>query len=184
MLNPSCNLDEGLKGFPNLGDPPFPSACKDVALAELLEAGVPRGAAVFTTKQVEVYKPDSEAAKLGRCGITSPDACARSETMWTEVHTVTADAFGWEFHRNWYYWVCTTKHAPLPLSSASKLFASHGTVVRTNGSCTCPAPSSYVYDYHVDTPVGLKALVAALKREHETREAEHRAEMERRYGKP
>ena len=184
MLNPSCNLDGGRVGFPNLGDPPFSGESKNRAMAELVEAGVPRGAATFTTREVEVYKPDSEAAKLGRCGITSPDACARSETMWTEVHTVTAEAYGWQFRRNWYYWVCSTKREPVSLPEASTLFAEHGQEVRTDGSCACPSPSRDVYDYHVDTPVGLKALVAVLRREHACREAEHRAEMERRYGKP
>jgi hypothetical protein len=175
--------EDDIKGFLNLGDPPFSTASKDAALAELLQAGIPRGATMFTTKEIEVYKPDSEAAALGRCGITIPGACARSETMWIEVHSVTAEAYGWEFRRNWYYRVCFTKRHPVPLAAASKLFASHGSQVRTDGSCACPAPNSSVSSYHVDSPAGLKALIALLKQEHECREAEHRAEIERRYGK-
>ncbi|MFA4971477.1 MAG: hypothetical protein WC683_02610 [bacterium] len=183
-LNPSCNLDGELVGFPNLGDPPFPAKAKDTALAELSEAGIPRGVVTFTTREAEVYKPGSEAAQLGRCGIVSPDACARSGTTWINVHDVTAEAYGWSFRRNWYYWVCFTKYNPLPLSAAAELFTTHGKEVRTEGSCACPAPSRDVTGYHVDTPRGLKALVAVLRREHECREAEHRTEMERLYGKP
>lgn len=182
-LNPSCNLDKGLKGFPNLGDPPFPSERKDIALAELLEAGLPRGSSSFTTKEIEIYKPDSEAGKLARSGISFPGACARSETMWITVHGVEAAAFGWKFRRAWYYWVVSTERHPVPLALATKLNDQHGAYVRTDGYAGGKIPKGDVDSYHVDTPAGLKVLVEVLKQEHDRREAEREAEYQRKYGR-
>lgn len=179
-MNPSCNLAEGLQGFRNLGDPPFTSERKAVALAELLAAGLPRGSSSVTTKEAEVYRPDSEAAELDASGISLPDACARSETMWIETHEVTAKAFGWNFRRAWYYWVCATDDCPVPAAVAAELHAHHGQSVRTDGYAGGRVPDGDVASYHVDTPAGFKILVDLLKLAHDRRRAEREADWTRR----
>ena len=158
-LNPSNNLDEGLVGFPNLGDPPFCTTRKNTALIELLEAGLPRGCAVFTTQEKEVYKPGMEQD---------------SETMWIDVHKVTAAAWGWKFFRNWYYWVCSADNGcEVPESAARALNLEHSRDVRVDGYSGGKEPDGDVSCYHVDTPRGLKVLVSLLKRLYEEQEAEH-----------
>lgn len=171
-MNPSCNLGDGRVGFANLGDPPFGGDAMRAALAELSAAGLPRGSASFTTREIEVYKPDSEAAQLASAGISMPSASARSEKMWIEVHDVTAAAYGWRLRRCWYYWSCATYDHPLPLAVAARLNADCGSVVRVDGYAGGRSPREDVDSYHVDTPAGLAALVAALKQEHDRRAAE------------
>jgi hypothetical protein len=178
-MNPSCNLVEGV-GFQSFGDPSFTSDWKAIALAELLAAGLPRGSSIVTTKEVEVYKPDSEAATLAACGIILPDACARSETMWIETHEVTAKAYGWHFRRAWYYWVCATDDCPVPAAVATELHVQHGRSVRTYGYAGGRAPDGEIYSYHVDTPAGFKILVDLLKLEHDKRRAKREADWARR----
>lgn len=185
-LNPSCNLDEGLKGFPVLGDPPFRSDARDAALKELMDVGLPRGSTTVTTKEVEVYKEGSKAEQLGRAGIYIPSAAAESETEWVEVHQVKGKAFGWTFFRAWYYWVCEAEDSKtvLPKTVAEKLNAEHRRDVRVTGYAGGQDVDGPVGLYHVDTPVGLAALVAVLQQRHEEREAKRRREFEEKYGVP
>jgi hypothetical protein len=183
-LNPSCNLDEGLKGFPVLGDPPFRTSLKAKAVQELIDVGLPRGSTTVTTKEVEVYQEDSKAAKLARAGISIPSANAESATEWIEVHKVEGKAFGWTFFRAWYYWVCEAKDSKtvLPKTVAEKLNAEHFCDVRVGGFAGGQNVTGPVGSYHVDTPVGLAALVAVLKQRHEEREAKRDREFKEKYG--
>lgn len=185
-LNPSCNLKEGLKGFKNLGDPPFTAVPKNWALMELLEAGTPRGAAEYTTKEVEVYEPGSEADKMSRSGIWMPGMAKDSPTIWIEVHQVSAKAFGWTFRRAWYYWVCSaeTHGYGLPEAAAKQLNEEHRLDVRVDGYASGQEVHGEVDSYHVDTPDGLKALVEVLKQNYEIKEALYRKERDARYGPP
>lgn len=185
-MNPSCNLEEGLKGFRNLGDPPFSTEGKDTAVGELLDAGLPRGSYRVTTREVEVYKADSEAAKLAACGISMPSVSARSETEWVVEHEVTAEAYGWKFRRAWYYWSCgiaDQSEGSVPYSVATELHAQHGQSVRTEGYAGGSAPDGDVGRYHVDTPLGLRALVEVLKQEHSKRKAAYDAAMAAKYNR-
>lgn len=84
-----------------------------------------------------------------------------------EIDTsVRGDLHGWRFERAWYYWRCSGPG--IEVAAAERLHAEHGKDVRVAGHCGCPSPTSWydglaVGDYHVDTPVGLKALADTIK---------------------
>ena len=185
-MNPSNNLDEGLVGFPNLGDPPFCDTRKNTALIELLDAGLPRGCSVFTTQEKEVYKPGTKADQMSRAGIWMPGMEQESETMWIEVHKVSAQMYGWKFYRNWYYWVCAVveNEAVVPEATARVLNLDHYRDVRVDGYAGGKEPDGDVSCYHVDTPLGLKVLVGLLKRTYEEHEAEHEKRLALRFPSP
>jgi len=72
---------------------------------------------------------------------------------------------GWEFKRNWYYWVA--KGPGIPPEYASQLHQLHGAYVRVDGHASGPDPIEYckgfaVGSYHIDKPVGLHAFATML----------------------
>lgn len=75
--------------------------------------------------------------------------------------------FGWTFKRCWYYWSASTNACGITLEVAQALHREHGKYVRVYGHCGCPAPGEFgklpVTIYHVDNPVGLRALAAAIE---------------------
>ncbi len=84
-----------------------------------------------------------------------------------EVKTSTFGTLhGWEFRRNWKYWVC--KGPGIELTAAEKLYKTHGKEVRLGGLSGDTSPLD-LYNglacgfYHVDTPGGLKALANTIK---------------------
>jgi len=181
MVCPSNILDKGLKGFPTLGDPPFPTECKDKALKELVDVGIPRGCTEFTTKEIEVFEPGSEMVKFGRIGIYTPHVVAQSKTVWKEVHKVKAYAFKWNFYRAWYYWVCFANpnwgDAVIPEEIARELNGSFGKEIRVEGFAGGQDVHGPVTSYHVDTPRGLAVLVSMLKHRNKVTD---KARMERK----
>lgn len=73
---------------------------------------------------------------------------------------------GWNFSRNWYYWVA--QGPGIPPDIAERLHATHSTAVRVEGHCGCPSPLEWrkgfaIGSYHVDSPEGLKALADTLR---------------------
>lgn len=86
----------------------------------------------------------------------------------SEVDTeVIGGLHGWSFERAWYYWRCSGPG--IEVAAAERLHAAHGKDVRVAGHCGCPSPTEWykglaVGAYHVDTPVGLKALADTIKR--------------------
>lgn len=73
---------------------------------------------------------------------------------------------GWQFKRNWYYWVCTGPG--IPVEEAEELNNRLGEVVRVDGFAGGLDPREHFKGlacgaYHVDTPEGLKALADVIK---------------------
>lgn len=61
-----------------------------------------------------------------------------------EVNThISGKLNGWEFRRNWYYWVGV---GMMPIEIARDIFALEAgkRYIRAGGDCTCPPPDSYV----------------------------------------
>lgn len=181
-INPSCNLADGLKGFHNLGDPPFILHRKDEALADLQKAGFPRGSWFVTQREVSRYREDSEAAQLARVGIMIPQISRQSPREWVTVYDVAAKLFGWKFSRAWYYWIAEVQYENaeygIPVGLAEDFHSVYGKEVRVAGHCGCPSPKEWYKGkpcicYHVDTPRGFEALVQLLKRRYDDVEAEH-----------
>lgn len=81
------------------------------------------------------------------------------------ISSVRGKLGSWEFRREWYYWIA--KGNPIPLKDANELHRFYGKVVRVDGNCGCPTPGERgrngVGLYHVDTPIGLKALADTIK---------------------
>lgn len=127
------------KGFPNVAS--ADSADDELLWAELERAGIPKMEGV-----TEIFRTMS----LG-----SP-----------EVKTITiGELHGWQFHRYWYYWSATGPG--IPFEDATKLWNARKDV-RVCGHCASPSPEEYnqlisVGSYHVDTPMGLKALADTIK---------------------
>ncbi len=167
-LNPSCNLEEGHKGFPVIGDAPFDEIGKNFAIAELKEAGFPRGSDRVIVQEIEVYKKDSEAYKLAKNGIHIPSICEKSETEWTNGYTVKAELYGWTFYRAWYYWIAeaATKEFEIPKTLAQKFNKDENNrkEIRVEGWAGGNDVKKPVSSYHVDTPRGLKELVMFLRK--------------------
>lgn len=71
---------------------------------------------------------------------------------------------GWTFTREHNYW--RAEGPGLPLAYAAQLHASHGDVVRVDGDGKDPAALNGFGAtlYHIDTPAGLRALAATLRR--------------------
>ncbi len=84
-----------------------------------------------------------------------------------EVKTsVVGNLHGWEFKRAWYYWRCSGPG--IEVEAAEILHKEHGDVVRVAGHCGCPSPREWYNGlacghYHVDTAVGLSALVDTIR---------------------
>jgi len=169
-LNPSNNVQHG---FPTLGDPPFNSQCRDMALAELEAAGIPRGSSIVTTREVHVWKEGTDAWKSSRAGVHFPGMGTEEDKEWVEVHAVDAKAFGWLFSRSWYYWCATAEHgASIPPEEAIRLDEALGSILRVDGYAGGKRPTGEVGSYHIDRPDGLAALVESLmKADAERREA-------------
>lgn len=178
-MDPRC----GDKTFPSLGDPPFPAECRDVAVAELRAAGIPRGAEKVTACEVEVLAKGSDAERLASAGVCIPSAVAAAPKEWVTVYRISAEAFGWNFSRAWYYWVAKTSDEPVSKADAAALHERFGQEVRVYGSCACPEPVRDVDSYHIDTPAGLAAFVEVIRRSHEARELAREAELDRKYGR-
>ena len=73
---------------------------------------------------------------------------------------------GWEFTRNWYYWVA--KGPGIDVDTAEELHARFGNEVRVNGDAGCQNPREAFKGlacgfYHVDSAEGLKALADTIK---------------------
>ncbi|HEC72403.1 MAG: hypothetical protein ACTSW7_01490 [Candidatus Thorarchaeota archaeon] len=165
-LNPSNNVK---KGFPTLGDPPFPTECKDKAVKELIAAGFPRGSWSLTTEEIEIYEPGSEADQLARSGIHIPSIAKESPTIWTSVHKVIAELYGWKFSRAWYYWRASAKYKEhfIPEVIAHEFNETFFTEARVEGFAGGKKVSGPVDSYHIDTPNGFKALIELLKQQDE-----------------
>ncbi len=159
-----CPSNDVSGGFPTLGDPPFGEAEHDLALAEL--AGLPRGSTIVTSREREVLKRGSERYKLAQVGITVGGLKKNvDDTEWVKLYTVEASAWGWRFHRAWYYWIAVAENQRyfVPADTAMVLHERWGSVVRTDGFAGGKVPDGPVDSYHIDTPDGLAALIEVLK---------------------
>ena len=164
-ISPSNRLEEGLKGFPTLGDPPFATTGKFLATEELRAAGFPRGSVIVTTREYHLDRPDSQAANLAQMGIRIPCAEKASEKEWVWQFHVDAQLYGWKFYRAWYYWVATAGDGDyhIPRDTAEKFNQEFRCEARVEGYAGGQDVSGPVDSYHVDTPRGLEALVELLK---------------------
>jgi len=170
-LCPSNQRNEGMKGFPTLGDPPFPEACRDLAVTELRTAGFPRGSEIMTVCEREVYKEDSELAKLASAGIHMPSIAKPDDIEWITLYDVDAKLYGWTFRRAWYYWVASTgeySEYTIPEDVATKFNQAFRQEARVQGYAGGQDVRQKVNLYHVDTPRGLAALIELLKKQYET----------------
>lgn len=84
----------------------------------------------------------------------------------TKVFGTIGNHGGWNFSRNWSYWV--VNGPGLPLEYALELYDTLGSEVRVGGDCGCGSPELWyegnpVTLYHVDTQRGLNALAKAIK---------------------
>jgi len=172
-LNPSNILDEDLKGFPTLGDPPFPEEYKNIAIAELHAVELPRDSITVTTCEREIFKQDSEAHKLACMGITIPGIAKPEDTEWVQLHRVTAHYLGWNFTRAWYYWIVYVdeKDYAIPKRVAKDFNNNFGNEVRVAGFAGGQDVQEDVESYHIDTPRGLAAFMPLIKKRVE--EVEH-----------
>lgn len=133
-----------MSGFPNkAGDH---ADTDDILRAELKAAGIP------TLQESEGKPPEYLADFLRRS----------SGEVKTSVMGV---LHGWQFKRNWYYWIA--EGPGIEWAAAEALHATHGRAVRVNGHCGCPSPTEQykglaVGNYHVDSPDGLKALADTI----------------------
>jgi len=168
-LNPSNKLDEGLKGFPTLGDPPFDMEHRDLAINELYAAGFPKGCEILTMHRREVYKKYSEPYKLAQAGIHIPGNVKPGDIETALLFDVEAHMHGWEFYRAWYYWVARTKTIGylIPEDVAKKLNKKFRSEIRVAGYAGGMDVNGPVESYHIDTPRGLKAFVKLLKERYE-----------------
>jgi hypothetical protein len=168
-LNPSNKLDKGLKGFPTLGDPPFEAECKDQAVAELRDAGFPRGTETVTMREVQAYSKDSEAHRLACSGIHIPGMAKPEDIEWVTVYDVEAKLYGWTFSRAWYYWRAKSDYFDrhIPEDVAKELNKTFRREIRVEGYGGGTDVTRPVSGYHIDTPRGLAKLVKLLKQQDE-----------------
>jgi len=176
-INPSNRLNEGLKGFPTLGDPPFSVACKDQAVAELRAAGVPRGSETITMMEREIYKEGARPVQLANAGISMPGMSTPEDVEWAWLYKVEADFGYWKFRRAWYYWVVYTEddayEYDIPTQTAWDFNERLGREARAEGFAGGTDVNGPVSFYHVDTPRGLAELVKIIKQQYDDVEAEH-----------
>lgn len=167
-LNPSNRLEEGLKGFPTLGDPPFPEECKDMAVAELRAAGFSRGSETLTICEHEVYKEGSEPAKMASVGIHMPGMAKPDDIEWVALYDVNARLYGWKFRRAWYYWVAHADDSIhyIPKDVAREFNQTFRLETRVQGYAGGQEVHRPVDLYHVDTPRGLLALMGLLRKQY------------------
>ena len=152
------------EGFPVLGDPPFREESRDEALAELLAAGISSECKVIKSREVEVLVRGSDAERMASAGIYVSSLVAAAPKERVTLYEVGAKAFGWKFHRAWYYWVADVADGkPIPRNQAEPLNATFRETVRVDGFAGGQDVRGPVRGYHVDTPEGLAALVALLK---------------------
>lgn len=115
--------------------------------------------------------PDDEAirAELEAAGIPLMEGLSQDtfrKIGKTEVKTCyIGELHGWTFSRSWYYWVA--EGPGLPFDVASSLHGL-GFGIRAEGHCADPHPILQFKGlgaghYHIDSPVGLKALANAIK---------------------
>lgn len=113
--------------------------------------------------------------ELTAAGIRVVDIPIRSNS---EVpYSLIGDYRGWVFERAWYYWQAYAFSAGYGLSekTAEELNATFGAEVRVNGCAggtdvkSHLSPKGTITSYHVDTPLGLRALVSAIKKDNQIR---------------
>lgn len=119
----------------------------EILRAELKAAGIP-------TMQTAEGKPDEFMAKLLR------DLSGEVKT------SVRGVLHGWEFERAWTYWMA--RGPGIDVETAERLHAAHGNYVRVDGDGGCPSPRERFKglacgSYHIDKPVGLKALADTIR---------------------
>ncbi len=163
-LNPSCNNVKGTP-FPVLGDSPFPLELAETARAEIRSVVEP-GRLTFDDENVQtrtVFRRGTQGDEMGRAGIHAPYEGMENDTEVVELVRVTARAYGWKFHRAWYYWICLTDGPPLTEKVARELNDEWREQVRVEGfggGCDVTGP---VRAYHVDTLDGLMKLMVVIK---------------------
>jgi len=162
-INPSCNNVVG-KALPVLGDPPFDSEAAEQAISELQHI-IPDADLTFSLKSVKknIYKTGSEGDRLGRMGIQCFYDGQEKDIEQVSLMNVEANAYGWSFRRAWYYWICCTETNPIPKQIAEKLNAELGQQVRVNGFAGGHDVEGDISSYHVDTFVGLHALLKVIR---------------------
>jgi hypothetical protein len=169
-LNPSNRLDEDLKGFPTLGDAPFPLECKDMAVAELRAAGFPRGSETLTMCEREIYKEGSEPDRMASAGVYMPGSPAFNDPdnkEWASLYRVDAELYGWKFDRAWYYWIARTHEYSeyvIPEDVAEELNQKFRRETRVQGFAGGQDVRGPVHSYHVDTTRGFEALMVLLEK--------------------
>jgi hypothetical protein len=121
-------------------------------------------------------------AELEAAGITAESYdCLRDDN---EPHTAIVGRLClWTFTRAWYYWIA--KGPGIPVEDAEALHIKHGTSVRVEGHCGCPAPLAYRHGfgidlYHVDNQEGLNALAEVIRQVYDrgTKAIEQRKALE------
>jgi len=78
---------------------------------------------------------------------------------------------GWEFHRNWYYWVARAKETNLQFKYADELQEIYGEDCRVAGYAGGILPREWynnpyntgVHAYHIDTQEALNALARMIR---------------------
>ncbi len=170
-LNPSCILDEGRKGFPNVGDAPFSEEGKDIAVAELRAVGFPRGSEIIEVQEQEQFKEGTEAYNLAKSGIYIQNVAEKSETKWVKVYTVRAKYCGWKFYRAWYYWIAEAWSFSMPEAASRELNSTVNNMqeIRVDGYAGGKNIEKQVSCYHIDTPRGFDTFMKMLKIEYDKR---------------
>jgi len=175
-LNPSCNLSGDLKGFINLGDPPFDEASKNIAKDELIAAGFPRTSSRIISREIEVFKPGSDADHMQRSGVIIPSVMNDAPTEWQTAYEVEAHMFGWKFVRFWYYWSAyvTNEGDKISKKEAKQFNKEWRTQVRVEGFAGGQDVRGPVGGYNIDTPAGLNAFASLLTDIRKKRNEEYR----------
>jgi hypothetical protein len=163
-LNPSNNSVREGTPFPVLGDPPFRLDRAETAREEL-HSVIPEEDLTFRGKMStrEVYRKGTKGYRMGRAGVSMYYEGQENDIETIEVASVTAEAYGWTFHRLWYYWVCQTNTNPIPQAKAEDLNVVWGKQVRFDGFAGGHDVDGPGDHYHVDTKEGLQALLNVIK---------------------
>ena len=178
-LNPSCNSVKGNR-LPVLGDPPFRRELAETAKQELLRATDGDESALrFEEGEVDarrVYKAGTKGDMMDRMGILAPYEGMENDVETIEVVRVVARAYGWRFSRAWYYWICVSEGAPLPMTIAQEVNKQWGEQIRVDGYAGRDEVAKPMQGYHVDTFDGLKKLMQVLKSINQERADDHRTD--------
>jgi len=125
--------------FPNLGDSPFREEGVKTAMAELMAAGVPRGA--IHGEWCEVGILSSGSKEWVRHYDVQAKLLAPFDAAYRRTH-----AAAYEFRRKWYYWVV---HGPVPKAAAEEIYATTIGQASVRADGHCGARFTY-YDLAVD----------------------------------